>query len=768
MRSSFWNPGSWTVLVLTVVLLLTGPLAGQVRAQDNWDPERELAEIQRQVEESGGTFTVGLNEFVLMPPEVRAAALGDLGPAPIDPNASPIAQVPREDLPASWDWRTQGIYTPVRNQGSCGSCWAFAAVGALEGIYQITTGSMMMFSEQQCISCNEEGGSCSGGNDVMCYNLWTWFGAVSRACFQYMGSSTYPCRHSGCDVYVRVTGKHVVYDTIEYLKTGCLVHPIYVHINGAGAFQYYTGGCYNQGATGTNHAVLLMGWDDAACSGNGAWLIKNSWGTTWGEGGYGWVQYGAAALCGPSYTLDIEVPAPTRVGYRDHAWIGGGNGELDPGETATLRVDLTNYGTALATGITAQLTALTPGITVIDGSATFPDATRWQTVTSVAPHFTVQATTGVAPGTKVEFELAVATADTSFTWSFFDYVSPVSVVYEDNFEVLPSTWTHTATTGADTWQLGDPYPRANQWDPEQPFSGVNVWANDLNLDPYTVDGLYNNNSTCYVQSPVIDCSNSVRTQLVFRRSLTSERRIYDHAIIQVNGVQVWVNEISPHLLDRGAWIPVSYDISALADGNPSVRIKFIMQSNEDWKYGGWNIDNVQIVSLQDLAGCRGATAAPAGDVRALRAAQSLQRQGHAASGRSQQHVPRHAARLRRRRSPGAHAARRRDRDRHPPVRVGRAGCCRSAHAGRHLLRPGHRGRRGPGQEAHPRAVAPGAPRAEAHGSLGPAVATLGIIAGPAAGRDPSRADRLPGRGRASLPDGQPKRPLRLRAPDVVD
>lgn len=603
MHYSLRNPGTWTVLGLTVALLLASPLVTRVGAQDNWDPEKELAEIQRQVEETGGTFTVGLNEFVLMPPEVRAAALGNLGPAPIDPSTPLVSEEPRDDLPASWDWRTQGIYTPVRNQGSCGSCWAFAAVGALEGIYQIKTGSMMMFSEQQCISCNEYGSSCSGGNAESCYDLWTWFGAVSRACFPYFGSSTYPCIHSGCDVYVRVTGTHLVPNSITYLKTGCLVHPIYVHCNGAGAFQYYTGGCYNQTASGTNHAVLLMGWDDAACNGNGAWLVKNSWGTSWGTGGYGWIQYGAAALCGPSYTLDIEVPSPTRVGYRDHAWIDGGNSELDPGETATLRVDLTNYGTALAAGITAQLTALTPDITVIDGSATFPDAARWQTVTSNAPHFSVQAASRIAPGTKIEFELAVSTADTSFTWSFFDYLSPVGVVYEDNFESLPSAWTHGATTGADTWQLGDPYPRANQWDPEQPFSGANVWANDLNLTPSaTVDGLYNNTSTCYVQSPIINCSDSHRTQLFFRRSLTSEEGLYDKAIIQVNGVQVWINETSGHHLDRGAWIPVSYDISALADGNPSVQIKFIMQSDDYWKFGGWNIDNVQILSLQDPQG----------------------------------------------------------------------------------------------------------------------------------------------------------------------
>jgi hypothetical protein len=603
MHYSVRIPSSWTVLGLAALVLLMGPLTVAAMADGDWNPEKELAEIQQYVEDHGGTFTVGLNEFVLMPPEQRQAALGDLGPVrDRKPDEPLISEDPRDDLPASWDWRNAGISSPVRNQGSCGSCWAFAAVGALEGIYQIQTGNMVMFSEQQCISCNEYGSSCSGGDDISCYDLWTWFGAVARSCFPYYGSSGYPCIQSNCDVYVRVTGTAFVPNVQSYLKTACLVHPLYVHIDGGGSFQYYSGGCYNLAGGGTNHAVLLMGWDDAACSGNGAWLIKNSWGSGWGTGGYGWVQYGAASLCGPTRTLSIEVPSPTRVGYRDHAWLDGGNGELDAGETATLKVDLTNYGTALSTGISAQLTALTPGITVIDGSATFPNAARWETVTSAAPHFTVQASGGMTAGTKIEFQLDVTDADTTFTWTFFDFLSPVSTVFQDDLESGAPGWTHGATTGTDTWQLGDPVTHANQWDPEQPFSGANAWDNDLNLDYLTVDGLYNNNSDCYLQSPEINCSNSLHTQLLFRRSLCSEQGLYDKAIIEVNGVQMWTNETATHHLDYGCWIPVGYDISAIADGNPSVHVKFIMQSDAGWKFGGWTIDNVQIVSLQDPQG----------------------------------------------------------------------------------------------------------------------------------------------------------------------
>ncbi len=590
---------SWTVLGLIALLLAAVPPA---KATGEWNPEQELAEVQRYVEENGGTFTVGLNDFVMLPPEVRQAALGDRELVRDRKPGEAVMTESLRDLPASWDWRTLGISSPVRQQGACGSCWAFAAVGALEGLYQITTGTMVMFSEQQCVSCNEYGSSCNGGDDVSCYDLWTWFGAVARSCFPYYGSSTYPCIHSNCDNYVRVTGSTVVPHSIPNLKAACLVHPVYVHCDGSGAFQYYSGGCYNIAGGATNHAVLLMGWDDAACSGNGAWLIKNSWGTGWGTGGYGWIQYGAASLRGPTRTLEIEVPSPTRVGYRDHAWIDGGNGELDPGETATLRMNLTNYGTGLATGISAELVALTPGITVVDGSATFPNAARWETVTSVAPHFTVQATTGVAPGTKLEFQLTVTDADTFFTWSFFDFLSPVSVVFQDTFESGAPGWTHGATAGTDTWQLGDAVTRANHWDPEQPFSGSNAWNTDLNLDYWTVDGLYNNSSTCHLQSPVVNCTNSYRTHLLFRRSLCSEQGLYDKAIIQVNGVQVWTNETATHHLDRGCWIPVAYDISAIADGNASVQVKFIMQSDPGWKYGGWTIDDVQIVSLQDPQG----------------------------------------------------------------------------------------------------------------------------------------------------------------------
>ena len=100
---------------------------------------------------------------------------------------------------------------------------------------------------------------------------------------------------------------------------------------------YYNGGCYVGPSGATNHSVVLCGWDDDACYGNGAWLIKNSWGTSWGgpEDGFGWIQYGSCSIASVGGDGIQYVPFPDAlVAYASHEVLDRSNGAIDPDETA--------------------------------------------------------------------------------------------------------------------------------------------------------------------------------------------------------------------------------------------------------------------------------------------------------------------------------------------------------------------------------------------------------------------------------------------------
>jgi len=111
------------------------------------------------VEESG--FTKGLNHLSDWTEEEYQRLLGDLGDSDIDEEADPV-WLDESAAPASIDWRQQGAVTPIKNQGSCGSCWSFSASGSMEGINKIKTGKLVELSTQQALDCSVAG-SCSGG-----------------------------------------------------------------------------------------------------------------------------------------------------------------------------------------------------------------------------------------------------------------------------------------------------------------------------------------------------------------------------------------------------------------------------------------------------------------------------------------------------------------------------------------------------------------------------------------------------------------------------
>ncbi|MCK4302740.1 MAG: hypothetical protein KAY24_00700 [Candidatus Eisenbacteria sp.] len=593
--------GAVSILAGILVLALASPLAW-ADDDEGWSQEKEIAEARQWIEETGGTWEAGPTSINAIPPSERGNVFGYI---PISEDearkhaAGVLEPLPRGDLPESWDWRTMGGTTAPRNQYGCGSCWAFAAVGALEGAYKIATGTEILFSEQQCISCNEYGYGCNGGQMNGCYDLWMWFGAVRRTCMPYQYPYTDPCIQDECDVPVRLNDYVYVGYGEENLKTGVMNHPVAVVIHAPWAFQSYGGGCYNGVWGQSNHAILCCGWDNSACYGNGAWLIKNSWGTGWGEGGYGWVQFGSSSFGAMGQNLDLDLPVDARVAYRSHEIVGG-NGVLDPSETAQMSIDVTNYGYGNAANIVGLLRSLTPGVTVIDDTAEFPDLGSWRTGTSLAAHFTVQAGPELEVGTMIEFELQIVCDQANDVSTFSDFIGPVTTLYSTDFEDGAPDWSHAPVSGVDDWQLGSPRVFDGQWDPKEAFSGDNLFGNDLNDVAAPWNGLYPVNAHSYLESPGVDCSGQTGVHLQFCRWLTSEESRWDVASVLVDGNEVWRNEYDGHHRDK-TWVPINIDISEYADDNANVQIRFDMESDAAWEYGGWNIDDVRVIATNQGA-----------------------------------------------------------------------------------------------------------------------------------------------------------------------
>lgn len=185
---------------------------------------------------------------------------------------------------------------PIRNQGGCGSCWAFTAMGAYEGTYRLRFNQLIDTSEQHVVSC-AGAGSCAGGWWDPVYS-WMMSNAVRLESQTPYTATNGTCAGSPPGTYKAaawgfVTVKAEV-PSVAALKSALVTHgPLAVAVRVTPAFQAYTGGVFNQNDTGwINHGVVIVGWDDT----KGAWRIRNSWGTGWGENGYMWIKYGANSI----------------------------------------------------------------------------------------------------------------------------------------------------------------------------------------------------------------------------------------------------------------------------------------------------------------------------------------------------------------------------------------------------------------------------------------------------------------------------------------
>lgn len=223
-------------------------------------------------------------------------------------------------VPSAFNWHNidgEDWMTPVRHQGSCGSCWAFGVIGAFEACVNIQKNDPNFnidLSEQHLVSECCSAGDCRGGYPTGALAYIKNSGVSVESCFQYMASNSActPCTDWGNESYKIDNYVYIDSDTDSYKWALQKYGPMSVVLKVSEDWFYYKSGVYSPVWTSdkfgwANHAVVLCGWDDAL----GAWIIKNSWGERWGMSGYAYVKYGDLEQYRYGYAIaDPIIPAP--------------------------------------------------------------------------------------------------------------------------------------------------------------------------------------------------------------------------------------------------------------------------------------------------------------------------------------------------------------------------------------------------------------------------------------------------------------------------
>jgi len=189
------------------------------------------------------------------------------------------------------DWRAKGAVTPVKNQQQCGSCWAFSATGSMEGAWAIKTGNLVSMSEQQLVDCSRAQGNygCNGGlMDYAFQYVISNKGITSTAAYPYTARDGV-CNKNVTAVATISSFVDVKSGSESALMDALKLGPVSVAIQAdRSCFQFYSGGILDDKSCGTqlNHGVTLVGAGIDTATGTPYYIVKNSWGTSWGEGGY--------------------------------------------------------------------------------------------------------------------------------------------------------------------------------------------------------------------------------------------------------------------------------------------------------------------------------------------------------------------------------------------------------------------------------------------------------------------------------------------------
>jgi hypothetical protein len=414
--SSIRDTAAAAVLVLILVLMPVIAAAGS-------DPEIES--IQREIDAKGydwiakRTWVTDLSKAdfrgmlgLHIPPEVEKRF--ETLQARFDQGLHRMPMLPT--APSSWDWRTLGGVSAVTDQGNCGSCAIFAGTAALESVVMINESIEYDLAEQQILSCRTFGYGCDGT-----WYSWVWDyvrtnGAVLEPCMPYQADDSIPCADAGCDIYATNGGWIDIPNDVEAIKQQVMISPVATTFTVYDDFGSYGGGCYeHEGDDPINHAVIIIGWDDAACGGEGAWLCKNSWGPYWGLAGFFWIKYGT---CNIGYaTQRVLYNSGLDLWYSGHAIsdpTGDGDGRADPGESVEMKVTLwCDILSPERTGVSATLSTTGATATVTQPTVAYGTMPAGSSLPGPGD-FEFDVDQFAIPGARIEFILEI-TADGGYS-----------------------------------------------------------------------------------------------------------------------------------------------------------------------------------------------------------------------------------------------------------------------------------------------------------------------------------------------------------------
>ncbi|XP_052179421.1 senescence-specific cysteine protease SAG12-like [Diospyros lotus] len=264
--------------------------------------------------EANKKYNLSVNKFADMTDEEFIASYTGYKATTKEVMLSSFSYANVNDVPSTIDWREKGAVTDVKNQMKCGCCWAFSAVAALEGINQMKTGQLVSLSEQELVDCDYQNHGCEGGSMETAFQFITQNnGLATEADYPYQGGA------GTCDGEKRASPVAAItsYEQVPMNDEAALLQavanqPVSVAVS-AGQWsdlRFYNGGVFTGPCTtNLDHAVTAIGYGTSE-DGTKFWLIKNSWGTEWGENGYLRIQRDVdekEGLCGiamkPSYPV---------------------------------------------------------------------------------------------------------------------------------------------------------------------------------------------------------------------------------------------------------------------------------------------------------------------------------------------------------------------------------------------------------------------------------------------------------------------------------